>query len=128
VSKKAIGFSVLVLVLAGIGLFSMFYENPLGTLKKVGVFLVVAGIIYLVYRQVSKSITTNSLEAGYKKALQQQKRKQKGKHNLPFAVNNKEPERLKPKKVNKFKQTTRKNHSFQVIEGKKNKKEQTKTS
>lgn len=114
------------MVLAGIGLFSMFYTNPLGTLKAAGVLLVVAGIIYLVYRQVSKSISTNSFDSGYKKALQQQKRKQKGKTTSPFAI--KEPEKAKPKKVNKFKHTQRKNHSFQVIEGKKNKKEQTKTS
>ena len=114
------------MVLAGIGLFSMFYNDLLGTLKTAGIILVVAGIIYLVYRQVSKSISTNSLDSGYKKALQQQKRKQKGKNHSPFAL--KEQVKTKPKQVNKIKTTQRKNHSFQVIEGKKNKNEHTKTS
>lgn len=114
------------MVLAGIGLFSMLYNDLLGTLKTAGMILVVAGIIYLVYRQVSKSISTNSFDSGYKKALQQQKRKQKGKTHSPFAL--KEQEKAKPKKVNKPKSAQRKNNSFQVIEGKKNKNEHTKTS
>ena len=128
-STKAIGFAVIVLVLAGIGLSHMLITDPIGTLTKAAVLVVVAGILYLVYRYVSKSVVTNSLEAGYRKALQQQKRRQKGKSSLPFAFNHKEPEKFKPtKKMNKLRHTARKNHSFQVIEGKKSKKEQTKTS
>lgn len=117
--------------MAGIGLFSMVYTNPWGTLKTAGVILVVAGILFFVYRYLSKSGPTNSVDAGYKKALQQQKRKNKSKGKetvnfkpFPFTP----PEKEKSKKAQKSKNTQRRNHSFQVIEGKKNKNERTKTS
>lgn len=129
-SKKAIGFTSFLFVLAGIGVFSMFYNDWVGTLQKAGIFLIVGGILYLVYRLISKS-AHNTFDSGYKKALQLQKRKNKGKNKesvlskpFPFA----QQEKAKPKKAHKFKNLQKRSHSFQVIEGKKNKNERTKTS
>ena len=130
VSKKAIGFTAS-LIMWQASACSLWYTTSWGTLKTAGVLLVVAGILFFVYRYLSKSVSTNSVDAGYKKALQQQKRKNKGKGKetvnfKPFPST--QPEKEKSKKAHKFKNTQRRNHSFQVIEGKKNKNERTKTS
>jgi hypothetical protein len=125
-SWKSKTVATVLFLLVAIGLFSQLNSDPWGLIKSLAIAAVFAGILYFAVTRLSRANTGSSTDAGYQKALRQQKNRLKNsssQHSLQPSNSG------KLKQMNKLK-ASRRNHPFRVIEGKKNKPKtnETKTS
>jgi Tfp pilus assembly protein PilE len=111
-----------IIALAVIGLASQLFHNPWALIRSVLVIAIVAGIVYFVYKRLTKDKPERKEQRAFQKAARQSKKRHKTKNASAKGKQDNIASFSLAKSSTKVKNRKKSDAHLTVIEGKKNKK------
>ncbi|PLS15289.1 hypothetical protein CVD28_23470 [Bacillus sp. M6-12] len=110
-----------IIALGAIGLISRMFHDPAGFLRSLLIMAVVAGIVYALYKRLTKDKPNNKEQRSFSKAARQSKHRQKGRESASKGKRDNVASFSMAKTSSKLRNRRKSEAQLTVIEGKKGK-------